>query len=67
MRPKVKGPFTEQDIRTWNEALATCEKVREECELGIQAGFPCQEQLEACQALRDQLTAMKKTYAPHLP
>jgi hypothetical protein len=66
MRPKVKGPFTTQDVADWNEALKTCARVREECEMGKLAGFPCDEQLNACKALEEQLTKMKSVYAPGL-
>lgn len=64
---KVKGPFTETDVQQWNDALSKCEQIRAECELGKQAGFACDEMLKTCEAMRDQLMAMKRTYAPHLP
>lgn len=66
-KAKVRGPFTTTDVENWNAALRQCAQIRQECELAISAGFPCQEQLQACQALEAQLTQMKSTYAPHLP
>lgn len=67
MKQKVKGPFTEQDVAAWNQALSECERVRAECELAQAAGFPCEDSLAVCTALRDQLMAMKSTYAPGIP
>jgi hypothetical protein len=67
MKPQVLRPFTQQDLEQWNEALRQCEEAMRQCELGNQAGFPCDDQLQACAALRDQIAKMKSVYAPGYP
>jgi len=67
LKPKVLGPYTEADVAQWNEALDQCQAAILQCQLGIQAGFPCQDQLSACQALKEQLGQMKSTFAPGMP
>lgn len=67
MRPKVLEPYTEQDVMEWNASLAKCEAAIGQCQLAIQAGFPCEQDMQACQAVRDQLTKMKQVYAPGYP
>lgn len=66
-RPGVIAPFTPYDVDNWNAALRQCEYARELCELGIQAGIPCDDMLTECQATRDKLTKLKQTFAPGLP
>lgn len=66
-RPGVKAPFSTQDVEKWNEALMQCERAREMCELGVQAGIPCEDMLSQCQAVRDQLTKLKQVFAPGVP
>lgn len=66
-RPGVKAPFTQQSVEEWNKALMQCEQAREMCELGVQAGIPCEEMLSQCQAVRDQLTKLKQVFAPGVP
>lgn len=67
MTPQVLEPYTEQDVRNWNEGLAKCEEAMRLCELSIQAGFPCQSDLDACTAVRDQIRKMKEVFAPGHP
>ena len=67
MKPQVLQPFSKQDLEQWNQALAQCEEAMRQCELGNQAGFPCEDQLQACTALRDQIAKMKQVYAPGYP
>ena len=67
LKPQVLEPFSPQDLEQWNEALRQCEAAMRGCELGIQAGFPCEDQLSACTALRDQIAKMKQVYAPGYP
>lgn len=67
MKPKVLGPYTEQDLKQWNEALRLCAMAREQIELAEQAGFPSADQLQAVNALCEQLTRMKSVYAPGYP
>ena len=67
IRPQVLQPFSEADVKQWNEALRMCEDAIGQCQLGIQAGFPCQDQESACTALRDQIAKMKAVYAPGFP
>jgi hypothetical protein len=67
LKPQVLQPFSQQDLETWNEALRQCEEAMRQCELGIQAGLPCDDQLSACTALRDQIARMKQVYAPGYP
>lgn len=67
MAGQVKGPYSMADVERWNNDLQTLERTRQEIELALQAGFPCQEQDAACKALRDQLMQLKRVYAPGVP
>lgn len=66
-RPGVIAPFTTVDVDKWNEALRQCEQARELCELGMQAGIPCEDMLTQCQETRDRITKLKQVFAPGLP
>lgn len=65
--PQVAAPFSMVDVQQWNDALAKCEDAMRQCEMAIQAGFPCQGERDACAALKEQLTKMKEVYAPGVP
>jgi len=67
MKPKVLGPYTEADVQQWDEALDQCQAAILQCQLGMQAGFTCDDQLRACEALKAQLRQMKSTFAPGMP
>jgi len=67
MQHKHLGPLTDADYRRLNEELTRSEHVRQQIDLAIQAGFPCEDQDRACQAIRDQLSQIKRTYFPDRP
>jgi len=63
----TSGPYTAADLKRWNDSLGQLERTRVEIEQALAAGFPCQEQQQACTALRDQIMQMKKVYFPNKP
>lgn len=58
------GPLTDQHYAQLNKSLAQIAMVQRELEKATQAGLPCDELDQACQAKQELLTRIKKTYFP---